>query len=292
MSLNELKQRNYLFLFLIIIISVVAYAINTRQTRPKINDINGPDFAMIPPYGYTILDTMFNDLLKKEGMNVNGIKWRYKNGSWEKYKIDTENDNQGTWIEDNSSFKFLLDNYFEKNEVISSEGISPAAFHLISGNESILTRYGMEGKNKGTFFRFVNNQWYKKDEKKWEPIADAAEYAQIMEDYFVESSLVTSTLYHEQGYVNGEKVRYRSVPSDKSSKTILGYFKNYKEPEGYGMCSTSYVEPENDKYVGVSPDEVAILKYKDDWALVRIAKNGKIVWMKSDYFVPYGYCGC
>ncbi|MFM7681769.1 MAG: hypothetical protein ACKO7P_03375 [Bacteroidota bacterium] len=50
---------------------------------------------------------------------------------------------------------------------------------------------------------------------------------------------------------------------------------------------------ENDKVIPLFYwNEVTILKYKGDWALVRIAKNGKIAWMKSQYFRAYECYGC
>ena len=296
---NQLRVRDFILgslaSALLVGIAILLYLHLNKKT--VVHTVNGggdgPEFSMMSPTGFVIADSSNMDLLRKEGLSVNGVKWRFKNGNWERFNV-SENNPEGIWIQDNSSKEYLLANFFEKIEVIQTEGVSPAAFQLISGNEALLSKNGMKITN-GKLFRFVNNQWYENVNNKWVVSSNASDYASIMENYFVESYLLTSTVHHETGYVEGEGVRYRSVPTDYSANTILGYFTNYKEPQP--LYSDEYSEFEtvsftNDKYSNATPDEVTILKFNGDWALVRIAKNGKIAWMKSQYFRAYECYGC
>jgi hypothetical protein len=85
----------------------------------------------------------------------------------------------------------------------------------------------------------------------------------------------------DYGYVQGVGVRYRSEPSDRNDKTILGYFKNYKT-DADGSPLTNY---EN-----ITPDYVIVLFVINDWYLVQISQNSKLAWMYKKQFVSVPIC--
>lgn len=266
---------------LIIIIGVVLYLKLSPPTPTEVNDADGPAFAMVPPDGYTIVDTNNNNLLRKTGFVVDGTKWRFKEENWERFVPEGTDDNKGKWVKDNSQKVKLLQTYFEKIEVIESEGVPPINYQLITGNDSILTANGMETLN-GKYYRFVNSKWYKKEANKWKPLVNAEEFTDIMESYFIESTALTSGYSFDYGYINGIGVRYRSEPSDrKGEKTVLGYFTNYKQNENY--------EP-YENYENVTPSYVTVMKQKNGWYLCRIESTGKMGWFKSEYFISSPGC--
>jgi hypothetical protein len=267
---------------LIIIMGVVIYLkISPPPPDPKPTDVDGPTFAMVPPDGYTIIDTNNNNLLRKEGFDVDGTKWRFKEENWEKFVSGEKGDSDGKWVKDNSQKVKLLASFFEKIEVIESEGVPPSNYQLISGNDSILTANGMEALN-GKYYRFVNSKWYKKEDNRWKPLVNTEEFTELMEWYFIESILLTSEYSTRGGYINGIGVRYRSEPSDrKGEKTVLGYFTNYKENENY--------EP-FENYENVTPSNVTVMKQKNGWYLCRIESTGKMGWFKSEYFISSPGC--
>lgn len=267
---------------LIIIIGVVLYLkLSPPNPLTEDNDPNGPAFTMVPPDGYTIIDTNNNNLLRKTGFVVDGTKWRFKEENWERFVPEGTDDNKGKWVKDNSQKVKLLQTYFEKIEVIESEGVPPNNYQLITGNDSILTANGMETLN-GKYYRFVNSKWYKKEANKWKHLVNAEEFTDIMESYFIESTALTSGYSFDYGYINGIGVRYRSEPSDrKGEKTVLGYFTNYKENENY--------EP-YENYENVTPSNVTVMKQKNGWYLCRIDSTGKMGWFKSEYFISSPGC--
>jgi hypothetical protein len=266
---------------LIIIIGVVIYLKISPTTATKPTDIDGATFAMVPPDGYIIIDTNNNNLLRKGGFDVDGTKWRFKEENWEKFVPGEKGDSDGKWVKDNSQKVKLLASYFEKIEVIESEGVPPNNYQLITGNDSILSANGMEALN-GKYYRFVNSKWYKKEDNRWKHLINIEEFTDVMESYFIESTLLTSGYTFEYGYINGIGVRYRSEPSErKGEKTVLGYFTNYKENENY--------EP-FENYENVTPSNVTVMKQKNGWYLCRIESTGKMGWFKSEYFISSPGC--
>ena len=271
---------------LIIVIGVVLYFKLSPPTPPVPptlsgdTNLNGPAFAMVPPEGYTIVDTNNNDFLRNTGFMVEGTKWRFKEENWERFVLEGSDDKKGKWVKDNSQKANLLSAYFEKIEVIESEGIPPNGYLLISKNESILTANGMEALN-GKYYRFVNSNWYKKEENKWIPNVNPEEYQDIMESFFIESTALTSGNYIDYGYIDGTNVRYRSEPSDRNRETILGYFKDYKTYSDGSPIS---------EYENTRPDYVGVLFEKNGWYLVQISKNSKIAWMSKQQFVSEPVC--
>ena len=246
----------------------------TKPTKPT-ESIDGPAFAMIPPDGYVILETINNNLLRNIGLVVDGVKWRFKEENWERFIPDASNSTSGKWMKDNSQKVKLLDTYFEKIEVIESEGDLPPNYELIKGNDSILYRYGKKSLD-GNFYRYVNNRWYRKEEERWKKLVSFEDYEDILESYFVHKDLLQQINDSDYGFVQGVGVRYRSEPSDRNDKTILGYFKNYKtDADGSRLP----------KYENTTPDYVYLLTEKNGWYLVITSENSKIVWMSKRQFV-------
>ena len=246
-------------------------------TKPT-ESIDGPAFAMIPPEGYVILDTIYNNLLRNIGLVVDGVKWRFKEENWERFIPDASNSASGKWMKDNSQKVKLLEAYFEKIEVIESEGELPPNQELIAGNDSLLYHYGKKALD-GNFYRFVNNRWYRKEGERWKKLVSFDDYKDVLETYFVGYDL-TQLDVMDYGYVQGEGVRYRSEPSDRYNKTILGYFKNFKtDPDGSPI----------EKYLNTTPDRVSVLFEKNGWYLVQISENSKTVWMSKNQFVSDRY---
>ena len=261
---------------IIIFLGILIYLkFDQKPPSKPIESIDGPAFAMVPPDGYTIIDTNNNNLLRKIGYVVDGTKWRYKEGNWEKFVPDGS-EGKEKWVIDNSLKAKLLQTYFEKIEVIESEGELPDNYELIKGNDSILYQNGKEALD-GNFYRFVNNRWYKKDGESWKKLLSFEDYKDVLETYFVHKDLLQQIDDNDYGYVQGEKVRYRSEPSDRNYKTVLGYFKNYKiYPDGSPL----------EIYINTNPDYVYYISEKNDWYLVIISENSKIVWMSKRQFVP------
>jgi serine/threonine protein kinase len=265
---------------LIIIIGVVIYLkISPPPPDPKPTDVDGPTFAMVPPDGYTIIDTINNNILRKGGFDVDGTKWRFKEENWEKFVPGEKGDSDGKWVKDNSQKVKLLDTYFEKIEVIESEGELPPNYELIKGNDSILYHYGKKALDDN-FYRYVNKRWYRKEGQRWIKLVSFEDYRDVLESYFVELRLLQIQPM-DYGYVQGDGVRYRSEPSDRNVKTILGYFKSYKTyADGSPLT----------KYENITPDYVYVLFEKNDWYLVQISQNSKLAWMYKKQFVSEPVC--
>jgi serine/threonine protein kinase len=265
---------------IIIFFGVLIYLKLDQKKPPKPTEsVDGTAFAMIPPDGYVILDTMNNNLLRNIGLVVDGVKWRFKEENWERFIPDASNSLTGKWVKDNSQKVKLLDTYFEKIEVIESEGDLPPNYELIKGNDSILFRYGKKALDDN-FYRYVNNRWYRKEGERWTKLVSFEDYNDVLESYFVEVGLLQIQPM-DYGYVQGEGVRYRSEPSDRNVKTILGYFKNYKtDPDGSRLP----------KYENTTPDYVNVLFEKNDWYLVQISQNSKLAWMSKKQFISEPVC--
>jgi hypothetical protein len=231
---------------LIIIIGVVIYLkISPPPPDPKPTDVDGPTFAMVPPDGYTIIDTINNNILRKGGFDVDGTKWRFKEENWEKFVPGEKGDSDGKWVKDNSQKVKLLDTYFEKIEVIESEGELPENLELIQGNDSILYKQG-KLTLEGAFYRYVNNRWYKKENEKWRKLLSIEDYSNIEESYFVDKRILNSEMY-PAGYVIGKSVFLRSEPSKKSNSKKIAVFKDYEKyndgapKEGYESINPDVV---------------------------------------------------
>jgi serine/threonine protein kinase len=270
---------------LIIVIGVVLYLKLSPPTPPVppppsgVTDPNGPAFAMVPPEGYTIVDTNNNDLLRNTGFMVEGTKWRFKEENWERFVLEGSDDTKGKWVKDNSQKVNLIAAYFEKIEEIESEGELPPNQELIKGNDSLLYHYGKKALD-GVFYRFVNNRWYKKEGGRWKKILSFEDYKDVLETYFVDVRLLQNQPM-AFGYVQGEHVRYRSEPSDRNRETILGYFKDYKTYSDGSPLS---------EYENTRPDYVSVLFEKNGWYLVQISENSKIAWMSKQQFVSEPVC--
>jgi hypothetical protein len=260
---------------LIIIVGVIIYInLPPPPPPPGFEPVDGPTFAMIPPDGYTIIDTNNNNLLRKVGFDVEGTKWRFKEENWERFIPDGVNSLTGKWVKDNSQKVKLLSTYFEKIEVIESEGDLPPNYELIKGNDSILYHYGKKALDDN-FYRYVNNRWYRKEGERWIKLVSIEDYRDVLESYFIDYDMLQTDVMYS-GYIVGEGVRYRSEPSERYTSTKLGTFQNYKTYSD----GTPYT-----KYENTTPDYVYVLFEKNGWYLARIESTGKIGWFKSDFFM-------
>ena len=180
---------------------------------------------------------------------------------------------------DKSQKAQLLQTYFEKIEVIESEGELPPNHELIKGNDSLLYHYGKKTLD-GNFFRFVNHRWYKKEGERWVKLNSYEDYRDVLESYFIDINLLQLDAM-DYGYVQGKDVLLRSEPSDLNKNTIIGSFKNYiTNSDGSPLP----------KYQNTIPDYVSVLNERKGWYLVRIIEKDIIGWVSKYQFVSEPIC--
>lgn len=270
-----------LLIFGIVVLLLLVWGYNTYLNKDKnaedpsdIETVDGPAFAMIPPDGYFIIDTINNDLLRNVGKMVDGEKWRFKDEEWERFITDKSNSINGIWKKDNSQKVKLLEYYFELIELVESEGELPENYAIIEGNDLLLYSKGKQTLD-GYFYRYVNNRWYRKEEERWKKLVSFADYKDVLESYFINYSQTQLDVV-DYGHVEGEGVLYRSEPSDRNDNTILGYFTDYKtDSDGNPLT----------KYEYTNPDRVSVLFEKNRWYLVNISRNDSYAWMSKYKFV-------
>ena len=259
------KSRGLLLGFIlgIFIIICAVFFYNKSSVPPLAPNVQRVE--MIPPDGYLLINTIYNDLLRQVGFQVNDTRWHYIEGNWEKFIPEEGSSTRGIWEIDNTKSQFLLDSYFYEVEPILSEGKPPAGFLLIKGNDSILYQSGKLCLD-GHFYRYINKNWHKKEAGIWNKLSSLNEFEDVQESYFVEKELLNN--HSKTGYINGNDVRYRSEPSVRFNTTILGKFVDYKS---YSYSSEA--------------DEVYLLKEMNGWCLLKIKRNNIICWTMTSYFV-------
>ena len=267
---------------LIIIIGILIYLKMPQKTTPKfLEPIDGPSFAMIPPDGYVIIDTSHNDLLRNVGYMVEGEKWRFKEEDWERFIPDESNSINGKWVKDNSQQVKLLDGFFEKIELIESEGNLPRDLVLIQGNDSLLYKEGKQTLD-GNFYRYVNNRWYRKDGERWGKLLSFDEYSNVQEMYFYDINSINQN--NSEGFVVGEKIKLRSEPSKNRNCKIIASFRDFDYDE-YLQNEEANVDIESDDPNNEDIREFAyVLKVIDDWILIKVKETGKVGWIHKDNF--------
>ena len=251
---------------------------DTNAEDPSdIETVDGPSFEMIPPEGYDIIHPRYNDLLRNVGYMVDGEKWRFKDGEWEKFITDGSNSINGIWTKDDSQKVKLLENYFELIELIElveSSGELPEGYYIIQGNDSLLWEEGKQTLD-GNFYRYVNKRWWRKEGERWKELVSFADYKDVLESYFIHYSQ-TQLDAEDYGHVEGERVEYRSEPSARNDNTILGHFEYYKtDSDGNPLT----------KYEYTNPDHVYVLFEKNGWYLVKRSENDSYAWMSKYKFV-------
>ena len=228
---------------------------------------------MIPPDGYEINDTSYNNLLRIVGYNVaelGNTKWRFIEGNWEKFLSQDGSTTNDLWQIDNSQSQVLLDMFFRKTEIIYSQGDMPNDQQLVSGNDSILNPRGKLCFGD-KFYRFVNQFWYVKEGSNWKKLLANEDFSNIQKYYFVKKELLSNPI--KQGYIEGINIYYRSEPYDGLENTKVGRFKDYQKNE----------DEEFDR-INFSGDYVDLLVENYEWCLVLIKSNNKICWTEKKFF--------
>jgi serine/threonine protein kinase len=268
---------------LIIIIGFLIYLKMPHKTTPKFESVDGPSFAMIPPDGYVIIDTNYNDLLRNVGYMVGEEKWRYKEENWERFIPDESNSINSKWVKDNSQQVKLLDGFFEKIELIESEGISPRDLVLIQGNDSLLYKEGKQTLD-GNFYRYVNNKWFRKNGERWGKLLSLDEYSNVQEMYFYDINSINQN--NSEGFVVGENIKLRSEPSNNRNCKIIASFRDFDYVE-YLQNEEANVDIESDDANNEDIREFAyVLKviHEHDWILIKVKETGKVGWIHKDNF--------